>query len=824
MSTTNQQETNTPIINQYKSIKKLHKDKILLFHLGDFYEMFYEDAELVSKTLGLTLTYRKNGKEQVYMCGIPVANKDFYIKKLLKESFKVVICQQVETPEMCKARGGTLVAREVTAIYTSGTYVDEDSYENNYILVLKSSFKKELHEENKDNKSLFVCYFDMGTEDFFYEKIYIKDLKNLLCRINPKEIIFEEEEKLFLGNYEELVTYLKIDISNYEKIYRDELNNNFNISRNILYDNFGPSKKIEEFLNRESLEFVFILELLFLYLRSTYNSPPVLAPFISDNSIETSLDKYTIENLDLFNEKASLYILLNKNFTPMGKRLLKKILIKPLTKKENINKRLETVNFFNYHLLGKTQLYFNLKEQLRSIGDANKILFFVKERILNNRNTGKITSNILNIFLRSLESGEKIIILLRNNGDLPLLLTEMVYDYKFMSEYKKLLNVFKKGDNFFKEDFLTTIYKEFNLNTILKEIQNHQDYIKNIVANSKLSNNTIIGYFFETTNKDKDLIYANNEFIVRQTLLNNIRFTTKKLIELESALKLLEVKRQEISEEILNNFLKDILQEENNIKKLMEIISYLDVFLSFSHVATENNFFKPKIIEKEENSQQILSYENGRHPIIENLKNNFIKNHLNMVEKKITFITGPNMGGKSTFMRTTALIILMAQIGSYVPAENCILTPFNNIFVRIGYNDDPLEGESTFYKEMKECSEILNKCNNKSTIVFLDEICRGTSYEDGILLSKGIMEYLLDRKVLGLISSHYLELGNFLKDKHEAYVNILYTTYKYENEKLKFLYKMEEGIIDNSFGIKVAEMAGLPKEILKKIYLMKNSK
>jgi DNA mismatch repair protein MutS len=236
-------------------------------------------------------------------------------------------------------------------------------------------------------------------------------------------------------------------------------------------------------------------------------------------------------------------------------------------------------------------------------------------------------------------------------------------------------------------------------------------------------------------------------------------------------------------------------------------------------VSIENNFYRPKILNNNENEEKVLSYKNGRHPIIENLRKNFITNDLNMTEKKITFITGPNMGGKSTFMRTTALITLMAQIGSYVPAENCIITPFNNIFVRIGYNDDPLEGESTFYKEMKECGEILMKCNNSSNIVFLDEICRGTSYEDGILLSKGIIEYLVKNKVLGLISSHYLELGEYLK-KYNT-IKILYTSYKYEKENLKFLYKMEEGIIENSFGIKVAEMAGLPEEIIKNVYLMK---
>jgi DNA mismatch repair protein MutS len=785
----------TPIIQQYKEIKKLHKDKILFFHLGDFYEMFYEDAEIVSKTLGLTLTYRKNSQEKIYMCGIPVANKDFYIKKLLKESFKIAICQQTETVESCKKRGGKLVHRNVTAIYTSGTYVDENSFENNFIMILTNVINKKFY----DNK-IYIFYIDISTEEFFYEIIKEEDFQNTLKRINPKEIIIEEEAKINLYNYEELVTYIKIQ-EHYKKEY--------------IFNNFNISKKIEDFLIHENIEeFNLLMTLLFFHLQNTYNPFPTNPPIMAINSCETSLDKYTIDNLDLFGEKFSLYNLLNKNFTPQGKRILKNIILKPLINIKDIKNRLEVVNFFYYHTIHKSLFFYKLKEKLQFIGDGEKILFLI------GKDFNKIHYSTINIFLRTLKTAEEIINFFRLEDNLPPLIGNKIYSYKFMNEYKKLEDVFVNNENYFKDDFLNKIYENNNINKTLKEINNHLEDIKKQIPNVKLTSNNIIGYFFEITYKDKGLL--KEEFIIKQSLLNNIRFTTKQLVELEGKLKLMEIEKEETIKNLLKDFLNKILTEKESIKILMEIIGWIDVFFSFGRIAVENNYHLPIILDNN-NKNNFLSFKNASHPIIKNIKENFITNDLNMENKQITFITGPNMGGKSTFMRTTALIVLMAQIGSYVPAENLQITPFKNIFVRIGYNDDYKEGESTFYKEMKECGDILNKCLDKNNIVFFDEICRGTSYEDGIILSKSIIKYLIEKGIACLISSHYLELGKFFQENYQEEINILYTSYKYENNKLVFLYKMLEGLINDSFGIKVSEMAGLPKEIIDYAYLLKKS-
>lgn len=763
----------TAVISQYKDIKKNHQDKLLLFHLGDFFEMFYEDAEVVAKTLGLTLTYRKNGDEKIFMCGVPIANKDFYIKKLISHGFKVAICEQVETPLSAKKRGASIVNRSITAIYTAGTFVDAESSDNNYIISIAIFDKK-----------LSCFYFDVSTNDFFYERLKEDDLQNLLHRVNPKEVLLFKRGYNFinLGNFEEVTTY--IDVIDLPPTF---------------------SNNMEEFMDTCNKEELQALKILFQHLYNTYNSPPVKPPQIGVNSRETTLDKYTIQNLDLFNEKGSLYALLNKNITSMGKRKLREVMLKPLTQQEDIKQRLELVQYFYSNYLLKTQIFTQITNSLQQIGDIQKIIFLLKKK--------KLHFNLIGNFLRSLEQAENIIQLLKLEGQIPDLIVPIVYSYKFMTTYQELSKIFEENESFFNKDFLRQIYSSHNLEEILAHINTHQEQVKSLIPNAKLSNNSIIGYFFEITNKDRNLMESFGEqFIVKQTLLNNIRFTTKNLIELESSLLFLESKRLEIRNKVMEEFIDRILQEQEIIDNLVQIIATIDLFRGLGVAAVENNYYKPSILPKE---HKTLEFKNARHVILEKRRNNFISNNLCMTKKKLTFITGPNMGGKSTFMRTTALVVLMAQIGSFVGAESALISPMNNIFVRIGFNDDSLEGESTFYKEMKECGDILKGCNHPNTLVFFDEICRGTSYEEGIILSKEIIKYLLERNVFVLISSHYLELAKFLLDSYANETNILYTQYIYTEGKLKFLYKIQEGIVDCSFGIKVAEMAGLPEDIIK---------
>jgi DNA mismatch repair protein MutS len=768
------QTQDTPIILQYKNIKQQHQDKLLLFHLGDFFEMFYEDAQLVSKTLGLTLTYRKNGEEQIFMCGFPLANKDFYFSKLIENGFKLAICEQTETPCESKKRGASIINRSVTAIYTAGTYVDTNNSNNNYILSL-----------NIQNNKLYCFYVDLSTEDFFFEHLYIDDLSDLLFRINPKEILLFENIKVDLGNFEEIATNLHITTPNIEDYFSSDINDFLVLS-------------LDEEKNA--------LKILFQYLHNTYNIPPTKSPIIGVNSRETTLDQYTIQNLDLFHKDISLYNLLNKNITPMGKRKLKELIVKPLTQVEDINLRLEAVHYFFNHFLLKNNIFYRITNCLQQIGDIQKTIFLLKK--------GKLDINLIHIFLISLEKAEEIIQILKEETNIPKLFITKIFAYKFMNNYKELLLVFEKTNNFFDKNFLTKIYNQYNLEDLLNKMYNHQEEVKKIIPNAKLTNNSIIGYFFEISNKDSHLLDKSPIIIiVKQTLLHNIRFTTKTLVELENDLIFMENKQLEIRTNIIQNFIEKIFEEQENIYDLIEIIKYVDVFRSFGVVSVENNFHRPMLIPKEE---QKFSFKNARHVVLEQLSNNFIKNDLQMIEKKFVFITGPNMGGKSTFMRTTALIILMAQIGCFVGAEEVYLSPMNILFVRIGFNDDAKNGHSTFYKEMVESAKILKYCESSqdNIMIIIDEMCRGTSYEEGICLSKAIIKFLFKKDIFVLISSHYLKLAQYLKQEFPHKINTLCTQYIYNDNKLKFLYKLKEGIADASFSIQVASMAGLPVEII----------
>lgn len=763
----------TPIVSQYKEIKNSHMDKLLFFHLGDFFEMFYEDAEIVAKKLGLTLTYRKNGNEKIYMCGIPVANKDFYIEKLVNQGFKIAICEQTETPIEAKKRGSNLVNRNVTAVYTAGTYANTSNSENNYILSIDFS-----------SDYIFCFYLDIITEDFFFEKIFISELENIICRINPKEILLLEDlcfkYKNLLIKYEDIITYIsfqKMQINFCEEINTYLLN--------------GENEKINS------------LKILYSYIYSTYNVPPKKIPTNGLNSREMILDEATIKNLDLFNEKSSLFTILNKTSTPMGKRKLKQMILKPLTKIDDILKRLENVQYFYSNFLLKNSIYKIISSSLLQIGDIPKMLFLLKK--------GKINASLIKNFLISLEKSEEIINFLKNESILPILLNPLIHSYENMKNYKKLLEVFEDSPDFFKSDFLNKIYDRYEISQILMKIQNHFDAIKIYIPSVKISNNNIIGYFFEINQKDKSFLEnCPMGTIIKQSLLHAIRFTTKELIELESNLIFLEEKRLEIRTLFIRDFISQIFQEQKQIEDMIYIISQIDVFNSLGIVANENNFYKPLLVE-EKNTLEIFQM---RHPVLEKRTLNFIKNNLYMSKKKITFITGPNMGGKSTFMRTAALNVLMAQMGSFVAADKLIFHPFNQIYVYIGCQDDPLKGESTFFKEMKECSKVLNHCENLNTFVFFDELCRGTSYEEGIILTEEIIKYLLEKKISVIISSHYLELAKTLEKIYKDFINILYTKYTYEDNNLIFLYEMITGISDCSFGIKVAEMAGIPKQII----------
>lgn len=748
----------TPIIQQYKQIKQHHKDKIIFFHLGDFYEMFYEDAVLVSSTVGIVLTQRKNSEETVPMCGIPVHNKDIYIKRLLKEGFKIAICQQTETPDEAKKRGSKLVKRSIVSVFSQSTYIEEDNVLNNYMLSI-----------TEDANVYFLFYVDISTRDFFYERVNKSHLIDVIHRISPKEILLLENTNINLGEFEDIVTYVSVNCS---IEYSEDIQNFINISNNIMEEK--------------------AINILFYYIESTYNPVPTTAPKVGIDSCETTLDKITIKNLDIFtNDGLSFFSLMNHTQTPMGKRRLREMIVKPLIHEEIINKRLDVVKFFFHNITLNNRIYLN------NIGDILRSLYLLKK--------GKRNYSIIFKFLDGLMNAQNFIKEMKKKEKLPLLLLELINSYHNYIECEDFFYQIENTPHIFKENILKDLFKEIHLNDVLNNLQEEVKCIQKQLPNCRLCNNSIIGYFFETSQGEKNNI--NNDFIIKQTLKNVIRFTTKKLIELENQLYCLEKQKEDIINHTLEQKLQKIFTEEENIHKLSEIISYIDVLYGFAKAAVENNYRMPII-----KNEFCFSYKQGRHPIIEKIKNNFIANDLNLNAHNILIITGANMGGKSTLMRQTSLITLMAQMGSFVSADCLEFKPFKKISIRIGSGDNYKQDASTFYEEMREIANILDNSNEYS-LLLMDEIARGTGYKEGISLSKGIIEYLNTINGISIISTHYLEVAeNFY---NYPKVMCIKTDYLYDNNNLVFLHRFLEGIATNSLGIEVAKMAGIKEEIIK---------
>ncbi|OED45649.1 hypothetical protein AB836_00565 [Rickettsiales bacterium (ex Bugula neritina AB1)] len=748
----------TPIIQQYKNIKASHNDKIIFFHLGDFYEMFYEDAVLVSNILGITLTQRKNLEEIVPMCGIPISNKDVYIKKLLREGHKIAICEQTETPDEAKKRGCKLVNRSITSIFSQSTYFEEDSAFNNYMLSI-----------TEDTYMYFCFYLDISTKDFFYEKINKNHLMDIIHRINPKEILLVENSNINIGEFEDIVTYIK---GNYTSNYPKEVENFISISNN----------KMEEKA----------INILFYYIESTYNIIPTHAPKIGVNSSETMLDKITIKNLDIFTDEGlSFFSLMNRTKTPMGKRKLREMIVKPLIESKSIKKRLEVVTFFAHNII------INNSFNLNNIGDLSRYFYLLKK--------GKRGYNLVFKFIESIINSQKFIDYMKKKENLPLLLLELINSYKTPILCEDFFDKIENKPNIFKENISKELLKNININEAIKDMEEETKFIQKIVF-CKLCNNSIIGYFFETSKNEQNKIEANG-FIIKQILKNVIRFTTKKLIELENQLYCLEEQKKDLLKNHLEIYLEKIFIEEENIHKLSEIISYIDVLYGFGELALENNYKIPIIKDK-----FCFFYKQGRHPIIEKIKNNFIPNDLSLNNYNISIITGANMGGKSTLMRQTALITLMAQIGSFVSADFFEIRPFKKISIRIGSGDNYKQDASTFFEEMKEISNIIENADEYS-LLLIDEIARGTGYKEGVSLSKGIIEYLYNKKILSIISTHYLEIAHHFYNYEK--ILCLKICYLYKENNLIFLHKFLEGIAESSLGIEVAKMAGIPLEIIK---------
>jgi len=783
----------TPLMKQYKEIKSNFEDSILFFRLGDFYEMFFEDAVKASRELGLTLTSRNKEKNaDVPLAGVPFHSADSYITKLVSKGYKVAICEQTEDPKMAKG----IVKREVVKIITPGTVVDVealDAKSNNYLMSI-------LKIENK----VGIAYIDITTGEFKVTEVEKDDdfvkLFNEINKIEPKEVLVTEDfygeikEKLddFLQKNDSVVTFVsKIrDSAKYLMDYFEIVSlESYGIKDKkgiigaaAMALDYAAAMQVEHELTVEKIEFVNI---------SNY----------------AEINAITSRNLELLKNQrektvyGSLLWVLDECKTSMGTRLLKRFINNPLLNIEKIRKRQEDVQYFIDNILIRE----DLREKLEDIYDL--------ERLLGKITFGSENGKDLTALKKTIKSAVEIMKILENT------------DFFKNIDADILFECYKIIDDSINEDAPFSVREggiiKSGYNAELDEIRNimnsGKDFLLDIeqrereatgIRNMKIKFNKVFGYFIEITKANLDMVPEH--YIRKQTLSNSERYITPELKKYEDTIINSKAKIEDLEYHLFKEISGKLKEHRKILSELAERIAYIDVMVSFAVSAIENNYAKPEM-----NEEYSFKIEGGRHPVVEKLigRTDYVSNDTVFTEKKsFVVLTGPNMSGKSTYMKQIALISIMAQIGSFVPAKKANLSVIDKYLTRIGASDDILTGQSTFMVEMSEVSNILNNATEKSLII-LDEVGRGTSTTDGVSIATAISMYIHDKiGAKTVFATHYHELTD-LENKFAHIVN-----YRIEVDekqgKVMFLRNIVKGGADKSYGIEVAKLAGLPKEIL----------
>ena len=783
----------TPLMKQYNQIKVKYPDALLLFRVGDFYETFGKDAIKASKILGIILTKKGAGSmSEIELAGFPYHSINNYLPKLVKAGCRVAICDQLENPKLTKK----LVKRGVTELVTPGVAINDDVLEhnkNNYLSAITFGKKKS-----------GISFMDISTGDFSFFSGSISQIKLIIEKYEPAEIIISKLSKNeFLSNFgADLTTFFQEDwVFDYEN------------SHDSLIELF-ETKSLKGFgVEDDDREGIIAAGVVLHYLSETqHNKLAHIKSFKKINSENyLSLDRFTTRNLELnysTNGGVSLIEVIDFTTTSIGSRVLKKWLNFPLKSIQKLKLRHDFVEI----LLDDTHLKENLIDRLKEIVDIERIASKIATLKVNPRELVSLKKSIVEI-----QNIKKIFE--KNSNDL------------IVKTGKKLVTcntIFSKIEKTIKEDVPVSISKgNFIANGFSKELDElrlllkdgksmldkilKKELLENDIPSLKIGFNNIFGYYFEVRNTHKEKVP--NEWVRKQTLVNAERYINEDLKNYETKILGAEEKIQELELSYYSQLLNSLQENLEGIMVNSILIGKIDCFLSFALAASKFNFCKP--VFNESNNIKIVQ---GRHPVIEqNLEDGeiFIPNdiELDQVKQQIMMISGPNMSGKSAILRQTALIIIMAQIGSYVPAKEVNIGITDKIFTRVGANDNISKGESTFMVEINEAAAILNNLTSKS-LILLDEIGRGTSTYDGISIAWAITEYLHEHpfKPKTLFATHYHEL-NVMKDKFERIKNFNVSVMESDNNIL-FLRKLEPEGSEHSFGIHVAKLAGLPKQVI----------
>ena len=777
----------TPLMSQYNRIKAKYPENILLFRVGDFYETFGSDAIIASKILDIVLTKRANGSSNIELAGFPYHSLQTYLPKLVRSGNKVAICEQLEDPKMTKK----IVKRGVTEIITPGV-----TFNDNTLEIKKNNFLASVYFD----KLFGISFLDVTTGDFFtYEGNEIS-ITRLINSFNPKEILISKTQTNELKN--KFKSFYKTEIDDWIFDY------DFNI--NILNEHFN-TKSLKGFGINDMKNSIVTAGVCLHYIKETSNNNIFHINSISriDNKSNVWIDQFTIKNLEIINknsEDLSLIDIIDSTNTPMGSRLLKRWVLFPLTCKKDIIERHKKVQL----LKDDQALRLFIDEKLKFISDIERICSKIATKKISPKScidlmNSSIFINEIKVYLNNSLDFKKISAKINSLENLINIINHTIVENPPALVSKG--NFIKNGVNV-ELDELRKVKRntEIYLDNLLKE-----EIEKTEISSLKIGFNNIFGYYFEVRNTHKETVPDN--WTRKQTLVSAERYINEELKELEikilssnSRIQEIELSEYEILIEKLNEFVNDIKSNSN-------IISTIDCLLSFSKVSIDNNYVRPKIIDKVS-----IEIKNGRHPIIEKslpIGETYIPNNimLNKDNQQVLMITGPNMSGKSAVLRQTALIVILAQIGCFVPAEKAKIGIFDKIFTRVGASDNISSGESTFMVEMNETASIVNNLSERSLII-LDEIGRGTSTYDGISIAWAIAKYIhdIDYKPLTLFATHYHELNEM--EKKYSRIKNFHVSIKNLGDKILFLRKLIKGGTSHSFGIHVGKMAGLPTQII----------